>query len=120
MDLYREQLLDHYRQPHNRGLLEQAEYQAQGRNPLCGDEITVQLVLKDKRIVTIRHEGHGCVISQAAASLLSDFLVSKSTTESKQVTLKNVESLLGTTLPPSRISCGMLALETIQQALKDV
>ena len=72
-DLYRENILDHYKRPHNWGELEHVDLEAQDLNPLCGDELRVQLAVDaDGRIEEVRFSGHGCAISQAAASMASD------------------------------------------------
>src|SRR5918995_333423 len=75
-DLYREQILEHYKQPHNWGELEDADFEFEDYNPLCGDELKVQLkVDADERITDVRFSGHGCAISQASASMASDEIV---------------------------------------------
>lgn len=117
MDLYREQLLDHYRHPRGAGLKEHGGITATGYNPLCGDRITVQIEIPGEKIKAMRFEGHGCVISQAAASLLSEYIVNKTMSQAQNLALVDVEELLGTALPPARITCGLLALETLQLAL---
>src|SRR3954452_11974368 len=72
-ELYREQILEHYKHPHNFGELAEADLEFEDNNPLCGDELRVQLVLdSERRIAEVAFAGHGCAISQAAASLVSD------------------------------------------------
>ena len=82
-DLYREVILDHYKNPHNYGLLEPYDAQAEGQNPLCGDEVTVTVKFADdgETIADIGFEGRGCAISQAATSMLTDIVKGKTATE---------------------------------------
>lgn len=118
MDLYREQLLDHYRHPRGVGLKQDGGVTAAGHNPLCGDRVTIQVEIEHEKIKAMRFEGHGCVISQAAASLLSENIVGKTIGETQALGISNIQKLLGVPLPPTRIKCGLLALETLQMALK--
>ncbi|HEV2981347.1 MAG TPA: SUF system NifU family Fe-S cluster assembly protein, partial [Solirubrobacteraceae bacterium] len=74
-DLYRDYILDHYKRPRNFGELEPHDLQARENNPLCGDEIGVQIRVRDDRIEDLRFQGHGCAISQAAASIASEELI---------------------------------------------
>ena len=117
MDLYREQLLDHYRSPRNFGLAERFDRQERGHNPLCGDDLTVQLDVDKGMVTAMRFTGHGCAISIAAASLLSEVVVGKTVEEVSQLQRGDVETLLGTTLPPVRLKCGLLALKAVQVGL---
>ncbi len=118
--MYRENILDHYREPHNHGSTTTCDAQERGLNPLCGDEITVYITLsKDqKKVKDILFTGHGCAISQAAISMLTDEVknkpVSKILTWNKDQVLK----LLGIPLSIVRIKCATLSLRTIQKALQ--
>ncbi len=118
MDLYREQLLEHYHHPHGWGLVESPTLQGHGFNPVCGDRITVQLVTADDRVTSMHFEAAGCVISKAAASLLSDELVGKNVSAITALTLADVEQLIGSTVPAGRVQCALLALTTIQKAIR--
>lgn len=115
--LYREHVLDHYRQPRHYGHLPAANAQASGYNPLCGDVVHVQLQITDDTVAAMTFTGQGCAISVATASLLSDHVVAQSVMAVQHQSLRDIEALLGVTLPPTRIKCGLLALETIQQAV---
>jgi nitrogen fixation NifU-like protein len=117
MDIYREHLLDHYHHPRGWGLKQSADIERTGRNPLCGDEITIQLTLTPTTISAMRFEGQGCVISRAAASLLSEYCAGKPVVEIQRLQPADMEHLLGIALPPARLTCGLLALDTIKQAL---
>lgn len=117
MDLYREQLLDHYRSPRHRGLKEKASVQASSFNPLCGDRVTVQVDITNNAIAAMRFEGQGCAVSMATASLLSEYVVHRPISEIKELDATLIQTLLGTTLSPVRLKCALLPLKTLQQAL---
>lgn len=116
--LYREQLLDHYRQPRNYGKLLKYNAEATGQNPLCGDVVQVQLQLQDGSITKIGFISQGCVISTAAGSLLSEQMTGCSIADVLELRLTDVEKLLGVRLPLPRIKCGLLFLEAVQAALQ--
>jgi nitrogen fixation NifU-like protein len=136
-ELYKEVILDHYKNPRNKGKLSGAGVQEkEGMNPLCGDEITLYLITKDGKIQDVRFEGHGCSISQASASLMTQVIkdkelieVLKLTNDFKDMLLKDVkvdfpdhaadlEALEGVKKYPVRIKCALLSwnvlLETLQ------
>lgn len=119
MDMYREQLLDHYHHPHGWGLAEHSTVQQQLVNASCGDAITVQVDITDDHVTAMRFEGHGCVISRATASLLSDYVVGKRVMECLDYGWPDIQALLGTSIQPSRIKCAMLSLDAMQTALKN-
>src|SRR5207253_5686734 len=83
-DLYREQILDHYKNPHNFGELPDADITQEGDNPLCGDVVTLYLKLDDGKLGSVRFRGRGCAISQASASMLTDMIVGRPVSELKQ------------------------------------
>lgn len=117
MDLYREQILEHYRHPLNWGLVQRADIERHGYNPLCGDEVTIQLQINNGMITEVRFEGKGCAVSVAAASLLSEMIQKKSIATIQRLGVVDINLMLGLNLPPARISCGLLALKTVQAAL---
>ncbi|MEO7664434.1 MAG: Fe-S cluster assembly sulfur transfer protein SufU [Candidatus Limnocylindrales bacterium] len=118
-DLYRDYILEHYRRPHNFGVLEQANASHEGANPLCGDRITLQLRLADGKIAGVGFTGRGCAISQASASLLTDEIKGKPVVDASALTSQDVLDLLGIDISPARLKCALLSLETLQQALAD-
>ncbi len=119
-DLYRDYILEHYRRPHNFGVLEYANASHEGANPLCGDRITLQLQLSDGMVAGVGFTGRGCAISQASASLLTDELKGKSVADAAAMTSQDVLDLLGIDISPARLKCALLSLETMQLALADV
>jgi nitrogen fixation protein NifU and related proteins len=118
-DLYRDYILEHYRRPHNFGVLEDANAQHEGANPLCGDRITLQLRLSGGQIAGVGFTGRGCAISQASASLLTDEIKGKSIDDVAKMTSTDILDLLGIEISPARLKCALLSLETMQHALND-
>ena len=133
-DLYREILLDHYRRPRNRGPLEAANASAEGSNPLCGDEITLELQLDDDgRIADVAFSGQGCSISQASSSLMTEHVKGRSSDEATsaidafqalmvdgeqaEIDLGDIEALAGVRKFPMRVKCASLAWKTLELAL---
>jgi nitrogen fixation NifU-like protein len=123
-DLYRELILDHYKSPRHHGRLDPADASAEGQNPLCGDELTVTLRLggDGETIEDLAFEGHGCAISQAAASMLSEEVIGRKTTEVAAIGIDEsplvammIES--GTPLTPIRLKCALLGLGVLKVAL---
>lgn len=118
-DLYRDYILEHYRRPHNFGVIEDATTSHEGANPLCGDRITLQLRLADGTIAGVGFTGRGCAISQASASLLTDEIKGKPVRDAAAMTSQDVLDLLGIEISPARLKCALLSLETLQQALAE-
>lgn len=117
MDIYREQLLDHYRHPQHWGLREGDYVQQRGFNPLCADDITVQLAVRAGVVTSMQFEGNSCVISRAAASLLAEKIRGARVADVSGWQLSDVEDLLGIAVPPARVQCALLALNTAQKAI---
>jgi nitrogen fixation NifU-like protein len=115
--LYREYILEHYKHPHNFGSLERADMQAHDLNPLCGDEITFQIALDGAgRVSEVAFDGHGCAISQAAASMLSDELRGMTTEELLKLDRQAVLELLGIDISATRMKCALLSLKVVKAA----
>ena len=117
-DLYRDYILEHYRRPHNFGVLDGATISQEGANPLCGDRITMQLRVRGGVIDGVGFTGRGCAISQASASLLTDEVKGKDIEKAASMTPSDVLDLLGIEISPARMKCALLALETLQGALE--
>jgi nitrogen fixation NifU-like protein len=115
-DLYREYILEHYKHPHNFGELPEADLEFEDSNPLCGDELRVQLRVDDGRIEDVRFTGHGCAISQAAASMLSDEVKGKTVDEVMHFDRDFVLELLGIPISATRMKCAMLSLKVVKSA----
>jgi nitrogen fixation NifU-like protein len=113
-DLYRENILEHYKHPRNQGTLEHPDITYEDANPLCGDRIRMDLNVRDGHIDQIRFSGHGCSISQAAASMLCEAVEGKPLEEVKKLGRDDVLEMLGIELGPVRLKCGLLALKTLK------
>lgn len=116
MDLYRANILDHYKHPRNFGHLMGDFVTHEEVNMSCGDKISMEAKITDK-IVDIAFIGVGCAINQASASMLTEKVKGMTKQEVLKITLKDVEHLLGTTLTPSRVKCALLPLEVIQKLM---
>jgi len=133
-DLYREILLDHYRNPRNRGAMEGPSCSADGANPLCGDTVHVDVGLEDGAIGAIRFTGAGCSISQASASMMTEYVRGKTVADAEAAIgafqammlegespvddFGDIEALAGVAKFPARVKCASLAWKTLGQALE--
>jgi nitrogen fixation NifU-like protein len=119
-DLYRDYILEHYRRPHNFGVIDDPSASHEGANPLCGDRITMMLGVRDGVVERVGFTGRGCAISQASASLLTDEIKGKPVADVAALRGDDVLDLLGIDISPARLKCAMLSLDTLQQALGDL
>ncbi|MDP9188123.1 MAG: iron-sulfur cluster assembly scaffold protein [Actinomycetota bacterium] len=116
-DLYRDQILDHYKRPHNFGKLDEFDLEFEDNNPLCGDEQHVFIRLdSEDRVAEVSFEGQGCAISTAATSLLTDELVGKSRDELITMPKEYVLELLGIDISATRMKCALLGLKVVKGA----
>jgi nitrogen fixation NifU-like protein len=115
-DFYRDYILDHYRNPRNFGTLDHSDVEAEDLNPLCGDQIRMQLLLDDGVVKDVRFSGKGCAISQASASMLTEMVKGMKLSDvaklSRDVVLENV----GIGISPTRMKCAMLGLRVLRSA----
>jgi nitrogen fixation NifU-like protein len=138
-DLYQSVILDHNRRPRNKGAMEHADAHAEGKNPLCGDQLSVWVKYDDDRIADVRFEGQGCAISQASASLMTQAVKGKTRGEALALFDRVHEMVLGHTPPPAdargplgalaalsgvsrfpiRVKCASLAWHTLRAALAE-
>jgi nitrogen fixation NifU-like protein len=134
--LYQQLILDHYRNPRNKGELPEKTVEIHMANPVCGDEIRLQLRIEDNRIVDARHVGQGCSISQASVSMMTNLLKGRALSEAvdiakrftemmhgseeaaKDKTLGDLRALQGVSKFPVRIKCALLAFDALQEAVK--
>lgn len=113
-DLYRDNIIDHYQNPRNYGTLEQPDISYEDSNPVCGDEIRMDLKIRDGRVIDARFNGHGCSISQASASMLTEEIIGKTLEEVKQIDKQYLLDLLGIPLGPVRLKCALLSLKVLK------
>jgi nitrogen fixation protein NifU and related proteins len=107
-------LLDHYRHPHNHGPLPEADVQHSEGNPSCGDQLEIALKTQDGRIQDIKFQGKGCIISQAAASILTDMVKGEPLERVKELTKDEMLENIGIPIGPMRLKCALLALKVLK------
>jgi nitrogen fixation NifU-like protein len=118
-NLYREQILDHYKNPRGHGALADADARAEGMNPLCGDEITIAVAFADDgdTIRDVAFEGRGCAISQAATSMLMEMVKGRKASEVATMPKDDLLDEIGIPLTPIRLKCAILGLGVLKVAL---
>ncbi len=113
-DFYREYILDHYRNPRNRGTIESPDISYEDSNPLCGDEIKIDLSVRDGLVEDVKFSGRGCAISQASVSMLTEMIEGKTLDEVKQISKEDILELIGIPLTPVRLKCALLGLKVLK------
>jgi nitrogen fixation NifU-like protein len=114
-DFYRENILDHYRNPRNKGQLEDPTHTHEEDNPLCGDVIQIDLHVNDGDVIEqVRFDGHGCAISQASASMLTELIQDKTLEEAKELSKEDILEALGIEIGPVRLKCALLSLKVLK------
>jgi nitrogen fixation protein NifU and related proteins len=117
-DIYREIILDHYRNPRNKGKLVDADVSIHDSNPLCGDEIDIHLKVEEGKIKNIKFEGRGCAISQASASMLTEMVIEKPLSAVKEIAKNDILENIGLlNLGPARIKCALLSLKVLKMGM---
>jgi len=133
--LYQDIILDHYRRPRNKGTLENASVSIPMRNPLCGDEITLELAMSGDRVADVRYTGHGCAISQSSTSMMTELVKGRTAEEIGHIgarframvmgeagaaddeALGKARALAGVARFPARVKCALLAWNAIERGL---
>jgi nitrogen fixation NifU-like protein len=118
--LYREAILDHSRHPRNKGTLDPADFSYEDVNPLCGDEIRIDVRTDGDRVTEIRFTGRGCAISQAAASILTEMVDGQPLEAVKAITREDLLDELGVPISPARMKCAMLGLKVLKAGIYGV
>jgi nitrogen fixation protein NifU and related proteins len=118
-DLYREVILDHYKNPRGHGVIEDADAQAEGLNPLCGDEVAIYVAFGEdgETIDEVKFSGRGCAISQAATSMLMEMVEGRTATEIGELSKDELLEEIGIPLTPIRLKCALLGLGVLKVAL---
>lgn len=118
-NLYRDFILEHYREPHNRGVLDPADLSFADTNPTCGDELSMTIRLDEggERVADVAFDGRGCAISQASASIMTDWLRGATLEELRRTDPKRVLDDLGVPIGPARLKCALLGYKVLQGAL---
>ena len=117
--LYREVILDHYKNPRGHGVIPDADAQAEGQNPLCGDEVTIYVSFEPDgdTIDDVKFSGRGCAISQAATSMLTEMVKGRKATEIAELPKDELLDEIGIPLTPIRLKCALLGLGVLKVAL---
>jgi nitrogen fixation NifU-like protein len=114
---YREYILDHYRDPRNYGTLEHPTAHAEDSNPLCGDQVSMDLLVEGERVTAVRFRGRGCAISQAAASMLTEMIEGRTLPEVLRLGKQDILDALGIPISPARTKCAFLSLRVLHKSL---
>lgn len=117
MSIYADIILDHYRNPKNRGKIGKPTASVSAFNPLCGDKIQLDILVKNGKIAEIKFTGQGCAISQASASMLTNYVVGKDKKNLRNLDKEFMIDLVGIELGPTRLKCLLLSLEALHKAL---
>ena len=117
--MYAEEIIDHYKHPRNYGELEQPDIHVEANNPMCGDRLSLDLVVEEGIVRDVRFSGRGCAISQASASMLTEEILDKPLTELAQTTRQDILDNLGVPISYARIKCALLSLGALRQALAE-
>ena len=115
--IYQENILDHYKSPRNFGKIAKATVHHHEYNPLCGDEIEMFLMIEKGKVSEVRFHGHGCAISQASASMLTEQIKGKGIEELKKLTKEDILEMLGIPISPVRLKCALLSLDTLKNSI---
>ena len=115
--LYREVILDHYKNPRGHGVIEGADAVAEGQNPLCGDEVSIAVAFEGDKIADVKFQGRGCAISQAATSMLMHMVKGRTAQEVAAMSRDELLDEVGIPLTPVRLKCALLGLGVLKVAL---
>jgi len=117
-DMYRENIIDLYKHPKNKGIIETPTHESSKNNPLCGDEVTIQLIIKEDKVKDVKFLGEGCAISIASTSMLTDKIKNMGIEEVKNLNKDDIIEMLHIPISPARLKCALLSLETVKGALE--
>ncbi len=118
VDIYQEKLMDHYKNPRNKKKIKNPDFFSGQQNPSCGDSILIEGKLDGDKIKELGFDGSGCVVSQAAASMLLQSCIGKTVDEVLKLDKDDILKMVGIPLGPNRIKCALLSLEALKSSLK--
>lgn len=119
-EIYKENIIDHYKNPHNFGTLKKFTIKHHESNTLCGDSLEIYLLIKKNKIIDVKFSGHGCALSIAGASMLTDFIIGKSIKDIEKITKEDIFKMFGIPIGIVRTKCALLSLKTVHLALKEI
>ncbi|MFC1780533.1 Fe-S cluster assembly sulfur transfer protein SufU [Patescibacteria group bacterium] len=117
MDLYQKQIIDHYKKPHNFGVIKSKSKSSHGENPSCGDSITMDILVENDRIKEIKFTGEGCAIFIASASMLTEEVKGEKVTRIAELDFNHIQDMLGIKVNPARKRCAMLPLNILKKVI---
>ncbi len=118
-ELYKENILDHYKNPHNKGSIKDPTISVRELNPTCGDEITLSIKISGNKIKEVSFTGQGCAISQASASMLTDKIKNMNIEDAMRLTNQDMVKMIGIPISVPRMKCAFLPMKALMRALKD-
>ena len=117
-NIYREIIIEHYKNPYHKGKLESSDYSFEDENPLCGDHISIELKVNGNgEVIDAKFDGHGCAISISSADLLVGEIIGKKIEDIKKIGKQDILNLLGIELSPVRLKCALLSLKVLKAAV---
>jgi nitrogen fixation protein NifU and related proteins len=116
--MFQEELMDHYKFPRHRKVLTVYSFSQEDNNPSCGDRIGIQVLIDNDKIIDIGFQGEGCILSQAACSMLMQEVHGKSIHDLKHLSKDDILSMVGIPLGPTRVKCALLSLEVLKQGIE--
>jgi nitrogen fixation NifU-like protein len=119
LDIYAEEIISQYEHPHNKGKLPKYDVEFHDENPICGDDITIYVKIENDKIAQVSFEGQGCAISQAGASMLTDFVKGMPITEANRIDYDKIKAIIGLDPGPARMHCAVLSMKALSGALKN-
>ena len=117
-DLYKDNIIDHYKTPRHFGQVDQPTVSHQEVNSLCGDQIRMDLIIKNDKILEVKFSGNGCAISMASASMLSEKISRKKIKEAAKINRDQILEMLNIPMSPTRLKCALLPWEVLQKTLQ--
>ena len=119
MKFYKEILMDHYKNPRNKGHIDKPDFATAQYNPSCGDSVSFEAVIEDNILKKVAFEGKGCVISLATASIFTEYVVGKHIDDILKLEKEDIEGIIGMELGPTRMKCALLSLVALQEGIME-